>query len=211
MDPMMWIAMLAAGLAFAQPAERDMAVERMLAAEIARQTTPLRDDAVSSYVERLGAALARAMDAESVQWRFELIREDWGGSKREPVALPGGRIIVPAGLFTAVEDDRQFAQMLAHSMAHVAQRHGWWRAPGGSMPVFSGEWVRLKPGIEDTPAVPLRMREQQQKWESEAAEVAARAVASLDLNARDGEFAGIQSRVRELAPVPARKTPSLRR
>lgn len=41
----------------------------------------------------------------------------------EPIAFPGGFIFVPARLILAAQDEDEFAGMLAHSIAHIAERH----------------------------------------------------------------------------------------
>jgi len=45
------------------------------------------------------------------------------GPAAEPVALPGGPILVPLSLLADAPDEAAFAFQLAHAMAHVALRH----------------------------------------------------------------------------------------
>ena len=45
------------------------------------------------------------------------------GRATEPVALPGGPIMVPMSLLAEAQDEAELAFQLAHAMAHIALRH----------------------------------------------------------------------------------------
>ncbi len=66
------------------------------------------------------------------RYTFECLSES-GGLLREPRALPGGRIFVPAGLFSASESEAELVGVLAHSMAHAEARHGVRMATRGEL------------------------------------------------------------------------------
>ncbi len=81
---------------------------------------PVSDPAVNVYIDRLGQRLAGQLN--QVDWKFAVIRDDTGGSTHEPLSLPGGYIFIPASLIESANDEAELAGMLAHSMAHIANR-----------------------------------------------------------------------------------------
>lgn len=104
--------------------EKEAALGRQFAAEIKRQTRSVESTDVQDYLNRLGQRLAARMPtSSSVPFTFSVIVEDLCQPTHEPAAVPGGYIFVPAALFTAGQNEAEFAGMLAHAMEHVAQRH----------------------------------------------------------------------------------------
>ncbi len=104
------------------------------------------------------------------------------GDKGEPVGLPGLIVTVPAGFLLAVEDEAEFAGMLAHAMGHSALRHGFRDTPpSGRIPlIYMGGWLGAHGDSQDgTPLYPIAMRARVAEYEREAdrygAEAAARA------------------------------------
>jgi predicted Zn-dependent protease len=103
--------------------EKEAALGKQLAAEVRQRTTPIQNPAAQDYVNRLGNRLASHTDTK-VPFTFSVVAEDPCSTTHEPVALPGGYVFVPAALFIAAQDEAEFAGMLAHSIMHVAARHG---------------------------------------------------------------------------------------
>jgi len=96
------------------------------------------------------------------------------------VSLPGGYIIVSTALLTSAGDEAELAGMLAHAMAHVANRDG--KRPGtqgqplnyGSVPlIFLGGWAG---GDNQGLAIPLAFRAIQKTYERQADGDAVRAM-----------------------------------
>jgi predicted Zn-dependent protease len=112
-------------------AEKEKALGTQMASEVRHHTTPLGLVDVDSYVQNLGQRLAGQMRDAHGDWLFSVIREHRIGSTCEPIALPGGYLFVSAQLILAAENEAEFAGMLAHSVAHVAQRHGFSRVRRG--------------------------------------------------------------------------------
>lgn len=106
------------------PKDKEAALGAMIAGESRKRTTSLGDSTVQDYIERLGKQLATQVIGRDGDWEFAVIRDDVGGSTHEALSIPGGYIFVPASLILAVENEGELAGMLAHSMAHVAERHG---------------------------------------------------------------------------------------
>lgn len=139
--------------------EKEAALGAQLAAETRRRTTPMESATVQSYLDGLGQRLAAHMPQASIPFSFSLIAEDPCSTVHEPIGLPGGYIFVPAALFLAVQDEAEFAGMLAHSMEHIAQRQGARPAARGqisnaaSVPlIFLGGWSGSCGGSSAIPA-----------------------------------------------------------
>lgn len=128
--------------------EKETALGRQLAADFAREITPVDSENVRSYVERLAQKIAAQMLDSQFPFRFTVVAEDTCNSTHEPAALPGGYIFVSASLFVAAQDESELAGMVAHAMAHIAKRHGMKQATRGestntaSTPlIFMGGWA----------------------------------------------------------------------
>src|SRR5258708_11734013 len=96
-----------------------------------------------------------------------------GGEAREPLSLPGGYIFVSSRLILTARNDAEFAGMLAHAMAHVAEHHGTRQATQGqvannaSIPlIFMGGWISMGEGDESL--VPMAFRSTLRRLEVEA-------------------------------------------
>jgi len=126
--------------------EKEIALGKQLAAEVARQAKLLDDPLVSEYVNRVGQNLVRNSDAK-VPFTFRVIEAD----DLNAFALPGGYVFVNTGLIQMAEEEDEFAGALAHEIAHVAARHSTRRetkeqlAALSSIPlsVLLGGWAGL--------------------------------------------------------------------
>jgi predicted Zn-dependent protease len=109
---------------------------------------------------------------------FTVTADDNCRVAHEPAALPGGYIFVPAGLLLAAGDEAEFAGMLAHSMEHVAQRHGIRQdaqARVGSVPlIFMGA---LTASCSGAAAIPISFLETLRNAELEADALAVQTMA----------------------------------
>ena len=104
--------------------EKEAALGAQLAQEVRQKTTPIDSAAVREYVEKVGRRLAAQLPDASFSYTFSVNVDDADRQTYEPRSLPGGYIFVPAGLILAAQDDAEFAGMLAHAMAHIAEHHG---------------------------------------------------------------------------------------
>jgi predicted Zn-dependent protease len=96
--------------------------------------TPLDNAAALDFVKRLGARLAAQLPEPRFDYTFAVTASDQSNVLHEPLSLPGGYIFVPTSLFLTVQDEAEFAGMLAHAMAHVANRDGTRAATRGNSP-----------------------------------------------------------------------------
>lgn len=117
--------------------EKEAALGAELAAQVERTSPPvnipeaLRPEALR-YIQQVGARLAAQLPDAPFPYTFALIGDNSDPSQ-EPLALPGGYIFVPTRLFLNARDESEFAGVLAHAMAHVADRQGTRQATRGTL------------------------------------------------------------------------------
>src|SRR5918993_1776966 len=97
----------------------EIALGRQAQQDVRRQVPELRDRVVSNYVESIGRRLAARADGPRYPYSFDV------ANKRDinAFALPGGPIWVHRGALDAAQNEAQLAGVLAHEIAHIANRH----------------------------------------------------------------------------------------
>lgn len=121
-------AVVSVSLASAAPAaainlfsvRQDAEMGRQAAAEAERQLPMVRDDYVEDYVNEIVDRLARVAPGPRFEYRARVVN----GADVNAFSLPGGYMYVNRGLIEAVRNEGELAGVLAHEMAHIAQRHG---------------------------------------------------------------------------------------
>ena len=113
--------------------EKEMALGKQLAQEVAHQAKLVDDPLITERVNRLGQNLARNSDAK-VPFTFQVID---GPTDVNAFALPGGYIFVYTGLIKMADEEAELAGALAHEIAHVAARHLTCRATKQQMMSYS--------------------------------------------------------------------------
>ncbi len=187
--------------------EKETALGAQLAKEARRDTTPLDSPVVREYLDRIGRRLAAHLPmACPAPFTFAVVTDDT--LTHEPFALPGGFIFVPAGLILAARNDAEVAGMLAHAMAHIAERHGVRTAPGAglanasTLPLIYLGGFAVRPGTG--PAVPMGFLNRQRGWELAADRAAVRVMAAAGYD--PAALAGYIERT-PTGQVPARFSP----
>lgn len=71
------------------------------------------------YVNRVGLWVAMQSERPGLPWRFGVI----DSSDVNAFALPGGTILVTAGLYDRLRDEAELASVLGHEISHVVQKH----------------------------------------------------------------------------------------
>lgn len=85
-----------------------------------RDADEIADDAeVTSYLNELGGRLAQPAATAGVNYSFFAVDD----RSINAFALPGGYIGVNSGLILSSQSEAELASVLAHEIAHVAQRH----------------------------------------------------------------------------------------
>lgn len=98
--------------------EKEMALGKQLAEEVARQSKLNHDPIVGEFINRLGQNIVRNSDAK-VPFTFRVVEDDVPNA----FALPGGFIFVNTGLIKLASEEAELAGAMAHEIAHVAARH----------------------------------------------------------------------------------------
>jgi predicted Zn-dependent protease len=101
-------------------AEQDVQIGRQAAAQAERQLPMLGDAATQNYVNAIVRRLAAAAPGPRFPYQARVVN----ASDINAFALPGGYMYVNRGLIQAVRSEAELAGVLAHEMAHVAERHG---------------------------------------------------------------------------------------
>lgn len=117
----MFVMVLAAPLAAINliSVNQEIAIGKEANANTRRQVTELTDVEVRAYVRSIGARLARAATGPRYPYSFHVA--DY--RELNAFALPGGPIWINRGVLHAATNESQVAGVLAHEVAHVAQRH----------------------------------------------------------------------------------------
>ncbi|MBN9657435.1 MAG: hypothetical protein J0H49_04615 [Acidobacteria bacterium] len=167
---------LAGGVLFAQaPAEsiadraraRQLAMGREYARQLRGETVVLENEAVRSYVDRVGRMLAAQMPGPQPAFEFTVAEMTACPATQEPAALPGGFVFFPARLVAAARNESEFAAVVAHAVAHEVLHRKPVRPPEGgtTMPiVMMGGWTGDCRGRQSVPigfAVALKKQERE--------------------------------------------------
>ena len=114
--------------------DKELALGRMMADDFRKRHARVDNAAVSEYVRGLAAQLAaHVTDLAPLQVELTIDTDTVTAPMQEPVAFSGGFIFVRTGLFLAARGESEFASMLAHAIAHVAERHGTRQATRGQI------------------------------------------------------------------------------
>ncbi len=94
--------------------------DRLAAAGFQRYGMPLKDDALQTYVNRVGTAVARNTGRPDTPFYFAVLDNDriiasW--------SCPAGIVAVTSGFLRIMADEAELAGVLAHEAAHVSGRH----------------------------------------------------------------------------------------
>jgi predicted Zn-dependent protease len=87
--------------------------------QVRKKTPALRDRQVTAYVARLGARLAKAAPGAKYPYSFQVADV----KAINAFSLPGGPVWINRGVLRAAGNESQVAGVLAHEIAHIAQRH----------------------------------------------------------------------------------------
>ena len=109
----------------AQKALKPMTVEeekelgREVAAKLIGYFGLIDDEALTRYVNMVGATVGAQSERQVVPYRFAILDSD----SINAFATPGGFIFITRGALALCEDEAELAGVLAHEVGHVAGRH----------------------------------------------------------------------------------------
>src|SRR5688500_5491369 len=99
--------------------EQEIEIGRQVNAEVRNDMPELRAAAVNAYVRALGRRLAQHASGPKYPYSFGVI--DY--REINAFALPGGPVWLHRGVLHAASNESQVAGVLAHEVAHIAERH----------------------------------------------------------------------------------------
>src|SRR5712691_804798 len=88
-------------------------------ARVRKQMKQVREPQVTAYVTRLGRKLAKAAPGAKYPYSFQVA----DNAEINAFSLPGGPVWINRGVLRAAGNESQVAGVLAHEIAHIAQRH----------------------------------------------------------------------------------------
>jgi tetratricopeptide (TPR) repeat protein len=107
----------------AAPSQLERAVEKLfgkvMADALAMEYGLVEDPTLLGWVQQTGAQVAAASPRRGVDYCFQILDSD----EVNALAAPDGYIFVTSGLLNAVSSDDELAAVLAHEVAHVAEKH----------------------------------------------------------------------------------------
>jgi predicted Zn-dependent protease len=97
----------------------EIAMGRDAQQQVRKAVPSVGDSEVTAYVERLGKSLSARATGPRYPYSFSIAnRRDLNA-----FALPGGPVWIHRGILHAAANESQVAGVLAHEIAHIAQRH----------------------------------------------------------------------------------------
>jgi predicted Zn-dependent protease len=109
----------AAGAISLVSVEQEIAIGREAQVEAKKKTPQLRDASITRYVEHVGRQLAAQAGGPDYPYTFTVADK----ADLNAFALPGGPVWVHRGILEAAQTEAQLAGVMAHEIAHVAERH----------------------------------------------------------------------------------------
>src|SRR5579863_640213 len=150
--------------------EKEIALGKQLAQQVARNASIVDDPVISEYVNRLAQNLARNSDA-----KFPLTTQVIRDESINALSLPGGYFFVNTGLILAADTEAELAGGMAHEIAHIAARHGTRTATRGQIAqlgtiplIFVGGWAGYGARQAANVLIPVGFLQFSKAFESEA-------------------------------------------
>jgi predicted Zn-dependent protease len=152
--------------------EKEAALGAQMASEFQRQNRILDDAQVNAYLESAGGRLLKQLPDTGFTFHFAVFADSEKGI-HEPRVLPGAYVYVPESLILAARDEAEFAGMLAHAIAHAADRDATRQASRGELLQLSmiplltmGGWTGY--AAQQSAAMPVGFLQFQRAFESQA-------------------------------------------
>lgn len=99
--------------------EQEVQIGRQAQAEVRQQIPEVRDRGVTAYIQSLGRTIAANADGPRYPYSFSVAN----AREINAFALPGGPVWVHRGAILAAQNESQLAAIMAHEIAHIANRH----------------------------------------------------------------------------------------
>jgi predicted Zn-dependent protease len=100
--------------------EEEVRLGRQINQQLISQQFQLYGNASANrYVDRIGLRLAKNSTRPDIPYTFQIVRD----KSVNAFATTGGYVYVTTGLLNAVDNEAQLAAVIAHEIAHIAERH----------------------------------------------------------------------------------------
>lgn len=99
--------------------DEEIQLGRGIAANVLGAAPLVADPKLQRYVNQVGLWLAMQTERPDLPWRFGVI----DSTDVNAFALPGGTILITAGLYDRLRDEGELASVLGHEIAHVVRKH----------------------------------------------------------------------------------------
>jgi predicted Zn-dependent protease len=99
--------------------DQEVQIGRQAQAEVRQQIPEVRDRGVTSYIQSLGRTITAHADGPRYPYSFSVAN----AREINAFALPGGPVWVHRGAILAAQNESQLAAIMAHEIAHIANRH----------------------------------------------------------------------------------------
>jgi predicted Zn-dependent protease len=100
--------------------QEEIEIGRAANEQVRARVPELRDAIVASYVRDVGKRLIRSAPGEKYPYSFSVADLP----EINAFSLPGGPVWINRGVLRKAGNESQMAAVLAHEIAHIAQRHG---------------------------------------------------------------------------------------
>jgi beta-barrel assembly-enhancing protease len=97
----------------------EIALGKQAQRQVRAQVPELTDQAIARYVQAIGRRLAARAGGAKYPYSFSIANY----KEINAFALPGGPVWVHRGAVAAAQNEAQLAGVLAHEIAHIAERH----------------------------------------------------------------------------------------
>lgn len=99
--------------------EEERAVGREVAAKAVAYFHLYKDEALTRYVNLVGATVAAQAERQDLTYHFAVLDSD----DINAFSAPGGYIFITRGALAICEDESELAGVLAHEVGHIAGKH----------------------------------------------------------------------------------------
>ena len=103
----------------------------------AKQLPLVEDEAIVSYVQRIGDEIAAVAGRDEFEYEFYVIMDD----NLNAFALPGGKVFVNLGVLMNTDSEAELAGLLAHEVAHSVLSHGFQLVTRGSLTANVAQYI----------------------------------------------------------------------
>jgi predicted Zn-dependent protease len=99
---------------------QELAAGRAADVEVRKQYRVYADEALQSYVNRVGQKLAAQSHRPNLSYHFTVL----DSTEINAFALPGGYVYITRGILAYLNSEAELAVVLGHEIGHVTARHG---------------------------------------------------------------------------------------